>query len=240
MTTEQKTEQQTPEKKYTAPDKPVTIEELRAGLAAAARAVWAQHIRDTQPGYKGDIETLTNMINKSGAGWLLRGGRYDESKAMMWCGIFPAYCGAIIGDHIRDKICLDVRLKQRIGKYILPSTLRPESGTKWKEAGIPRFTRVLDPKKIQAGDLVTIYGGRKDEPWGDHWTIATGAPHKDGWYPSIEGNAYGLLGDGKSYGEGVIVRDERTLDSKYKPRTLDQVRRVWRLELVHFEGAALA
>jgi hypothetical protein len=217
----------------------ITIEELRAGIVRAAQAAWTRHIRDTQPGYKGDVETLTNMIRQSGAEWLLRGGLYDESKAMMWCGIFPAYCGAIVGDHIREGVCLDVRMKPGIGKYILPSTMRPESAAKWKEAGTARFTRITDPQQLQAGDLVTIYGGRKDEPWGDHWTIATGAP-QDGWYPSIEGNAYGLLGDGKSWGEGVIVRDTRTLGAKYPPRTLAQIRRIWRLELHHFEGSALA
>lgn len=219
--------------------------ELREAMVRAAHTAWLRNIRDTQKGYRGDEKEIAELIKRAGAPWMLNEeGKYKESDDIYWCGAAVAYFGSLVGDHLVEGKCVDVRLNPEIGKYVLPSTYRLSSKAKWKQAGVP-MAQEIDKMKIQPGDIVTIYSGRvpKREHLGDHILLATSKVNR-GRFSSVEGNTEGWLPGNPNdestgvWGEGIIKRDHRGAGSK-GPRKVEDVRKVYRLGVEHFVGKAL-
>lgn len=151
---------------------------------------WSKNIIDP------DKRINTYIRTSEGLSWgwekeYVRNGQYA------WCGAFAAYCwGASVKKNIRQKI--------------FPSCWRLFDN--WGST-----SRNIDHDKMMPGDIVVVYSAKKAVQ-GDHITICVEPPNDCGDFKTVEGNAYGTLGDG-SYGEGVIKRE----------RNLEDVAHVYRL-----------
>lgn len=205
------------------------IERIRRAAVEVARREWSEVVRDeytdpiTGEAFKASPQII-DYHEDSGAAWPVADG-YQEGRDF-WCGVFVAYCYSQIGVFLEPGRCVDIRLKPRIAHFAFPSTSRLDNPDKWREAGVTQAKR-FEPESIQPGDVVVFRTGRTGRPAGDHVTIAEDFP-RHGSISVIEGNGWGPLGDG-SEGEGV-VRDTWSLE---------EVARVWRLDLHHFEGEYL-
>ena len=102
---------------------------------------------------------------------------------------------------------------------IFSSTTRLNGGgpSPWSAFGIDRNKHnVKDLGDVQGSDLVVVKTSGK-KAWGDHIVIATSGPSSSGQFSTIEGNAFGIRGDG-TWGKGVVKR----------LRNLKDVRQIYR------------
>lgn len=207
----------------------ITIEQIREAACQAALAHHALGIRDIQHGYAGDILEIERFFNIVSWQWAIQkvGGTYRETSLTMWCGIFQGAMYSLVGDYIKDGVCLDVRLNPEVARRCFPSCPRLASAAQWKAAGVPPAKRI-DPKDAIRGDIVILDTGRTDRPSGDHVMMAL-APAQGDTIHVIEGNAVGELGDDLGRGEGIVINH----------RPLDRCLHAYRLELHHFVGSAL-
>lgn len=183
-------------------------------------------------GYPGDIETITEYIAGNGwQGWLDRYGagkytekytdEHGEERTMKWCGHFV---GAMLRRVAGELDGHSVDIRAGVVRYCLPSCARMASAAKWREAKLPQPENI-DIWRARPGDIATV-GHGKD---GSHIVLIAGATSSAGSVDTLEGNAWGTLGDG-TQGEGV-VRNRRQWQ---------EFRRVYRLGFAHFKGASVA
>lgn len=181
------------------------------------------------PGYPGDIEVITDYISGNGwQGWLDKYGdgkyteRYEdedgEERTMKWCGHFVGAMLRRVGDELTG---VDVRAP--LVRFCTPSCSRLASSRKWKEAKLPE-PELLDIMSAEPGDIATV-GSTKN---GTHIVLIVARPNPAGYVDTIEGNAWGELGDG-SHGEGVVRRR----------RQWSEFCRVYRLGFEHFKGSGV-
>ena len=129
----------------------------------------------------------TYIQSMQGIGWQWEGD-YKRDGDFSWCGAFLAYCYTSVRFNIRHKIFPSCyRLYQNWGKT----------------------SRRINVDDMAPGDIVIVYTAKRSRQ-GDHITLCTEAPC-NGTFTTVEGNAYGTLGDGE-YGQGVITR-ERDISS---------------------------
>ena len=150
---------------------------------------WERVIKDP------DVRINTYIRTSQGIGWGWE-KQYTENGQFAWCGAFAAFCWT--------------KVKLNIRKKIFPSCYRLYST--WSHT-----SRRIDADKMLPGDIVVVYSAKRAKQ-GDHITICVSSPDCENVFKTVEGNAYGTLGD-DSYGEGVIRRE----------RNLDEVAHVYRL-----------
>jgi len=207
-------------------------EQLRYALVEAALEEWRRAVKDTQPGYPGDVERIGGYYRGVGGWWNSYLEKYGdgayrevyvvdgERKYMSWCGIFVGWCGLRIGDYVADDQCVPIWLRPQVASTVLPSTYKMSRDKLWRAAADALPDRP-NPQSIERGDIVVV---GHDKPWGDHITLALGPPEA-GKVETVSGNVSGAeLGDGTT-GEGVGLK---TYD-------LSDVARVCRLLGPHFE-----
>lgn len=114
---------------------------------------------------------------------------YQRNGDFAWCGAFASFFWGPV--------------KQKIRYHTFASCYRFQRD--WGKT-----PRSIKKEQMLPGDIVTVKNPKNSKWYGDHIVICTHPP-KDGKFKTIEGNAWGELGDG-TRGEGVIVR-ERDLDS---------------------------
>lgn len=124
-----------------------------------------------------------------GLGWSWQ--RSYTNRRDQWCGAFVSYCWG------RGGLLPDVR------KYHLASTDRLMFWASGAE-------RLIRPGDVEAGDILLLGAGTDPT----HIGLAV---HRDlrGTVDSIEGNSYGMLGDGTN-GEGVVRHSRRLTGSGYR------------------------
>jgi len=137
----------------------------------------------------------TYIKTQQGIGWGWE-KEYKKNGQFAWCGAFAAFCWQSVKLNIRQKV--------------FPSCYRLH--TNWGQS-----SRRLDADQMLPGDIVVVYSSAR-KSYGDHITICREVPDSDGNFQTVEGNAFGTLGDG-TYGEGVIQRS----------RALSEVAHVYRL-----------
>lgn len=167
------------------------------GVLARAEREWNMNV--TEPGLGGNSDRITYYIKSTDClGWTwekdyVRNGQYA------WCG---AFASAAYGT--------DVLLSVR--KNTFSSCYRMHRD--WFAS-----SRLHNSSQILPGDIVVVYTSDERSPsYGNHITIATSAPDKNGDFQTIEGNASGL-GPNEDWREGVSKRT----------RHIDSVARVYRL-----------
>lgn len=201
-----------------------TGKQLRLAVLDAALSEHDRGVRST-----GDEGRISAYFHACGWQWALNeaaGGRYSEEARqrrpdlLNWCGLFPAWCGLQVGQHLQDGQCVPVRLRHGVASRVLPSTYRVQSPDRWADAGIAPPPQVPHDE-ILPGDIVTVVTG-DGKSYGDHFAIVESAGRDE--LATVEGNATGDLGDG-SRGRGVVRRS----------RPIADVRRVYRLTRKHFE-----
>jgi len=205
------------------------IKSIQRAAVDCALSEWRRVVRDQYKDPKtGELYAYDQRIVRyhtdSGAAWPVRDG-YQENKDY-WCGVFAAFCFASVGDYILQGQCVDLRLKPDIAKYVFPSTTRLDSAAKWAQAGVEQ-ARQMRVDQIRKGDVVVFSTGRTDRDEGDHVTLALG-PIIGDEIDVVEGNGWGLLGDG-TRGEGVVTNT----------RDVANIARVWRVRMQHFTGSYL-
>lgn len=169
---------------------------------------------------------IERLLDTACAGWELgEDGRYTSESEAEWCGYTIAAAGRMLGDYLESRRCLDVALARPVAVHCLPSCSRMHAASRWSDAQAPQPEHP-DPSEIQRGDIVAVRT-TGSQPHGDHLVLATDAPNSVG-FDTVEGNAYGRLGDGQ-HGQGVI-RGRRVLEKVYQ---------VYRLGIDHFEGTDL-
>lgn len=271
-------------------NKRLTINDLYDGICRSFEHYHAKNIRDRQGGLRestlerlrltedqaqkrhpGDNALIAKLIDQGGAGWMLDDdedgdgiGDYDEANKAYWCGAGAGGVMAAVGDHLVPGRCIDLRLRRDVGKFIMPSCSRLNSGwsrdakngkpSKLKPLqvmGMPNL--VFDSRGVavgvadgvRAGQLATCWTHSLQEPlserpgYGDHVVILAGRPVEvDGelLVPTYECNGYGWLGNGK-WGEGVVKRTPERRPDLMRP--LSAFRRIYQFDLRHFEGAAI-
>lgn len=234
-----------------------TAAECREAMVKALEAEWKKVIRDRQwisrahiekmqalgvpqsklqSNTEGDTGHITRIIRS--CGWLAS-RVYSEAKGDAWCGFTVGHAGMHLGEYLVPGACIDVSLKPKIAKYVLPSTVRLASRAKWLQAGFVKKpdTFAIDPMDLQRGDIITVKTSGKRPRRGDHYEVVLGPPQEvDGVFrvPVIGGNGYGWLGNGK-WGEGLYIRTSTTPQLM---RRLEDVRQICRLDHRAFEGSA--
>lgn len=196
---------------------------MRNQLVKNALAIWAECIDvNTLDGRKRITQFFTENRPSRGASYwkshlekeVSTNGVFDDSKRRgdrgQYCGLFIAYAGLGL-------------IQPDIGYYCLPSTARMNSLSKWREAGAVKPSAVA-AADIQPGDIVTVETGR-GKHYGDHFAIVLA--RDGGVLETVEGNANGILGNGKR-GRGVVKNT----------RDISKVRMVYRLDDRHFVGVA--
>lgn len=204
----------------------------REALLKAALAEFDKGVKDTQPGYEGDIETIGGYYRAVGGWWNTYLDKYGDGaykevyivdgdrRYMSWCGIFVAYCGLKVGDFIADDQCVPLSLKRPVAAEVMPSTYRLSRMGKW-EATSDVLPKKPSAQDIQPGDIVVV---GDDKPYGDHITLAVEEPDR-GKVLTVSGNVSNArLGDG-TIGEGVGKKEY----------DFDDIARVYRLVTGHFE-----
>lgn len=154
---------------------------------------WRQHI--AEPTKRTTEHPILNRYIKAALGWEWIDSY--QNRKFAWCGAFAAFCWfESTGNMIRQRS--------------FASTYRLQQ---WAKGS----AREIDLSRARAGDLVVV-GRRK--AWGDHITILERIEGETLY--TIEGNAYGTLGDG-SHGEGVIrrERDASEIAFIYRPLEVD-------------------
>lgn len=182
-----------------------TTEDFRHAHLRAALALHAEHIVDESGSLR-----LELMFRRVGWGGFVARG-YKNTSKFAWCGIFVAVSGLDVGDHLVEGQCVAAHLDPGIAKFVLPSTQRLQSSAKWAAAGAKKAAlhdlRWENPDVyLRPGVVATIatreYGDVRDRV-GGHYVIVEHV--RDGRVDTVEGNAFGELGDG-SWGEGVVRR----------------------------------
>lgn len=190
---------------------------MRKTLVKNALALWAENIDvKTLDGRKRITQFFTENKSASGSSYwahhlkndVSTDGIFDDRKRSgdrgQYCGLFIAYAGLGL-------------IRPDIGYFVLPSTARAASDSKWKEAGAVKPEEV-DLDEIQPGDIITVGLAKK---YGTHFALVVSV---DGdVLTTVEANTTGMLGDGK-HGRGVVKRT----------RNANEVRRVYRLDERHF------
>ena len=148
-----------------------------------------------------DNRINTYIRTQEGIGWGWE-KMYQKNGQFAWCGAFAAYCWS--------SVKLDIR------KKIFPSCYRLYSN--WSQT-----SRHIPVDKMSPGDIVIVYTAKRSKQ-GDHITLCKSEPDSDGVFKTIEGNAFGTLGD-DTYGEGVIQRE----------RNIKEIAHVYRLLGVDFD-----
>jgi hypothetical protein len=154
------------------------------------QAEWELNVKDPSKRINAYIRTSEGIA----WGWEKE---YTKNGQFAWCGAFAAYCWGM-------------SVKKTIRQKIFPSCYRLYSN--WGST-----SRSIDHDKMMPGDIVVVYSAKRAKQ-GDHITICVEPPSSCGDFKTVEGNAYGTLGD-DSYGEGVIKRE----------RNLNDVAHVYRL-----------
>lgn len=158
-----------------------------AGALEVALGAWADHVEE--PPGRGH-EVIDEMIRgEYGLGWPTadaihweRGAAYERNGQFAWCGAFAAWALGHCG------------LRPEIRYRHMASCSR-------LHAFAARTARAVALNRIEPGDVVVVGDGKKKQ--GDHVTLAIEVV--DGLVYTVEGNARGLLPDGK-IGEGVVKR----------------------------------
>lgn len=225
-----------------------TIEALMGAWQSAAVALWQLNIRDDQGGAAGTRDIIGSIF--AGVGWSfwIPDGYKEQNGRNAWCGHTQGYCGLHVGDWLEPGKCVGVTLDVDIAKNVTPSTARLHSANKWRKAGYSKpntlngdwLDKMLDNEAAAADikssvfnrpQLATIaardYGDLRND-YGGHVVLIVGVDFEARSFETIEGNAYGELGDG-SWGEGVVRRRGD------KARKLSELKRVYLLERQHFE-----
>lgn len=211
-----------------------TQRQLGEALVKAALSEWERPVLDIQEGKEDHRDHITRyfteVTNENGGSWRwfltarhpnnepkyiekTASGEYEE-----WCGLFVAFCVQnLIGYHIEDDKCVPLTIKPGIAYYVLPGTHRIYDSDKWKEAEVKEPMRPK-PEQARPGDIFTVGDG----PTGTHIGIVRTKP-ENGTFKTVEGNAYGTLGDGR-YGEGVVTKE----------CNVDDVKQLVRLDMDHY------
>lgn len=184
----------------------MTPKELRYRAVERLSTLWKTNIRDPEESLEIDKLFLAN-------GWAQHTPYQNQPGA--------EYCGHTVSYGFQGEVD-DVFLKK-----ILASTTRlaDKGPVKWSELGYDRDSTLVQPGEIQPGDIVVVKTSGK-KPWGDHIILAYTHANDVG-FGAIEGNAFGVRGDG-SWGKGVIRRS----------RFLKDVRQVIRLDEQFISGGA--
>jgi len=212
-----------------------TDADIRRAWLDAFRALWAETIRDIEPGQPDERDWIDQMWRDLGWAWLVdsRGEPgYDEAPES-WCGAGPAWVGCYrLGDHLEADQCVDAWLREDIAKKILPGTGRLYDANRWRDIGFAEwpgttFEDGAAASAIEPGVIVTVGDGAD----GAHIVMVDdvieyeGAPAVE----TIEANGWGVLGDGR-YGEGIIRRydvevpDYQGNTYQVEPRKLNEVK----------------
>lgn len=203
-----------------------TAQQLRRALLQVALAEHDRPVRSV-----GDEDRITRYFHETGWQWALNeasGGRYSEEARnrrgdlLNWCGLFVGWCGLHVGNYLERTMCVPVRLRPHVAQYPLASTWRATDVDQWEQSDIEPPPQVPHDE-IAPGDIVAVVTGER-KPYGDHFAIVESVT--DAGLETVEGNAFGELGDGED-GRGVVRN----------VRGLEDVRRVYRLEEMHFEEA---
>lgn len=189
---------------------------MRKTLVKNALSIWAENIDvKTVSGRTRIGDFFTEIKSSRGVAYwaahlkdVSTDGLYDDKKRSgdrgQYCGLFIAYAGLGL-------------IKPDIGYFVLPSTARAASESKWKEAGSAKPDPV-ETKFILPGDIITVGLAKK---YGTHFALVVS---EDGdTLHTVEANTDGMLGNGKQ-GRGVVKRTRNTAE----------VRRVYRLDERHF------
>lgn len=142
----------------------------------------------------------TYIRTSQGLGWAWE-KPYKKNGQFAWCGAFASFAW--------NSVKLDIR------KSTFSSCYRMNRD--WGNT-----SRRIETDQMQTGDIVVVYS-RARKSYGDHITLCVEPADKNGNFKTVEGNAFGELGDG-SRGEGVIQRS----------RSIDEVAHVYRLLSVDF------
>lgn len=219
--------------------------DLRRAMLEAALDEWSKVVRDDDRGVPGDREVIAGYFRANGWGaWLdnVTGGGYVEHSRTSWCGQFAAAMGQRVGDYLVDGQCVGIGLDDDLARGVIVSTARLADRKKWRAAGFDMPThyrastvpsmlqRSGDGQLVEAasvlfpGVVATFKTSGRKPQIGDHIVIVERFDPETGLVHTVEGNGRGELGDGSS-GEGVIRTTRRLAD----------LRRVYPLELEHFE-----
>ena len=198
---------------------------------ALLKACLAEHERTIRS--VGSEDRITEYFRGIGWGWAIDehcpGGVYDDqirrnggrSVPLNWCGIGPGFVGTrLLGDHLIDGQCVDVRLKPGIATSVMPSTMRLEDLRRWEQAGVAPPGAAAMPQRC---DIITVETSGVRGLAGDHYAVVVDVDGET--IHTVEFNATGELGDG-TRGRGVVRRT----------RPVSKVRQICRLETIHFEG----
>lgn len=150
-------------------------------LIRRALAEWSQVVAEP-PGK--NWERIDYYIrSRDCLGWTWE-KQYTKNKQFAWCGAFAAYFwGPYLNFTARQKI--------------LPSCYRLYNN--WVNT-----SRKVEPEEMLPGDIVVIFNSNRAKT-GDHITICL-EPPCNGTFKTLEGNAWGTLGNGER-GEGVIQHE---------------------------------
>jgi hypothetical protein len=176
-----------------------TLRDIQYAAVKAAEYEWGSVVYDL-PG----SEDIERYHRQSGAGWALNDDTYELSD--YWCTVFIGYLYSVVGDYIEPDQCVDVGLREELGRDLFPSTLRLCGRWKktWSDYDGVREPEIIDPHDIRQGDIVLESTGRTDRVYGDHGAIARADSNVgEGHVLTFEGNAAGKLGD-MTQGEGVV------------------------------------
>ena len=132
-------------------------------------------------------------------------GKYFHDGDAEWCGAFAGWC--VIQAGLLNPGLVKVKSKPEMGD--LASTYRMFCLANLPFEGKPHARLIKDHNLIQAGDILSVgrlpSKGVRRPIWGEHIVIATGVFDKSGIISTVEGNAYGKLGNGRT-GQGVVRR----------------------------------
>lgn len=206
------------------------------GVIAAANYELGLSVRSV-----GSEDRITEYFDAANWRWALNEAgveRYSEAarrrrpSILNWCGIGAAWIYRQAPLFMEPMECghEKPRIKQGIVDHVLPSTWRLKTADNWISAGAPP-ARPLKPERIRAGDIVTVVTG-SGKRYGDHIVIALDSP-RDGLFPAVESNASGLgepFDNGNPW-DGLVVGDNPHRGFVRRLRSVDDVRRVYRLKL---------
>jgi hypothetical protein len=132
-------------------------------------------------------------------------GKYIHDGDAEWCGAFAGWCAIQAG--LLNPEMVKVKSKPEMGD--LASTYRMFCLANMAVDGKPHARLITDHNDVQSGDILSVgrlpSKGIRRPVWGEHIVIATGVFDKSGIISTVEGNAYGKLGNGRT-GQGVIRR----------------------------------
>jgi len=140
---------------------------------------------------------IYEYVEQCGAQWDLDWNPDNGfDRSVYWCGYAAGWAYIRCGRFIENtSACYDIRMRHGITTNVMGSTSRlagklNANGDPWASLAVPPFERIHF-EDIQKGDICVVATGRKVREWGDHITLATGAPDMDKEvpdYPTVEGN----------------------------------------------------